>query len=299
MTNTLSLSLALTASGMLNSPAASASGGSGDAQFSKLAEEYISGYLKWRPLAGTSLGFHQYDGKATDFSHTSLEIELARLKSFDRRLEELDRGSLSAQAFYDYRILHNAIKREIFSFEGIRVYWQNPMTYSSALDVNTYIKRNFAPLEERARSIIAILKQAPRVFAAARSNLAEALPRPQIETYLKEQKLPKANEHYALGREKYEQLLNYGEMITRSPEQLLEMGMAELSRKQKVFADAARQIDSTKKPVDVFQAIQKDHPTEQGLIPDTARNLDMIRQFVINHHIITLPSPVRAAVKET
>src|SRR5882724_2197041 len=186
MTKTILLSLALTASGMLNSPAASASGGSGDAQFSKLAEEYISGYLKWRPLAGTSLGFHQYDGKATDFSHTSLEIELARLKSFDRRLEELDRGSLSAQAFYDYRILHNAIKREIFSFEGMRVYWQNPMTYSSALDVNTYIKRNFAPLEERARSIVAILKQAPRVFAAARANLAEVLPRPQIETSIQE-----------------------------------------------------------------------------------------------------------------
>ncbi len=347
MTKTILLSLALTASGMLNSPATSASGGSGDAQFSKLAEEYISGYLKWRPLAGTSLGFHQYDGKATDFSHTSLEIELARLKSFDRRLEELDRGSLSAQAFYDYRILHNAIKREIFSFEGMRVYWQNPMTYSSALDVNTYIKRNFAPLEERARSIVAILKQAPRVFAAARANLAEALPRPQIETsiqeatgavdflkkdlvaalkdvknetlmsdfnlannaaiqemqsfatYLKEQKLPKATEHYALGREKYAQLLNYGEMITRSPEQLLEMGMRELARKQQTFAEAARQIDSTKKPVEVFQAIQKDHPTERSLIPDTAKNLEMIRQFLINHHIVTLPSLVRAAVKET
>src|SRR5258708_38493910 len=252
MTKTIFLSLALTASAMLNVGSASTAAGPNDAQFSNLAEDYISGYLKWRPLTGTSLGFHQYDGRITDFTQTSLEIELARLKSFDRRLEELERNSLSPQAFYDYRILHNAIKREIFSFEGMRAYWQNPMTYSSALDVNTYIKRNFAPLEERAGSIVAILRQAPRLFAMARANLAEALPRPQIETsiqeatgaadflkkdlvaalkevknetltsdfslanntaikefqnfvtYLKEQKLPKANEHYALGREKYE-----------------------------------------------------------------------------------------------
>src|SRR6267378_8482033 len=168
MRKTILLSLALIASDTLQAPAAPATSDSGDAQFSALSEEYISGYLKWRPLAGTALGFHQYDGKITDFSQTSLDIELARLKSFDRRLDELDRNGLSAQAFYDYRILHNAIKREIFSFEGMRAYWQNPMTYTSALDVNTYIKRNFAPLEERARSIVAILKQAPRVFAAAR-----------------------------------------------------------------------------------------------------------------------------------
>src|SRR5712675_887925 len=88
-------------------------------------------------------------------------------------------------------------------------------------------------------------------------------------------------------------------MITRTPEQLLEIGMRELAAKQKLFAEAARQIDTTKKPVDVFKAIQKDHPTEQNLISDTAKNLEAIRQFLISHKIITLPSPVRAKVKET
>ena len=61
----------------------------------------------------------------------------------------------------------------------------------------------------------------------------------------------------------------------------------------------ARQIDPSRKPIEVFQAIQKDHPTEQSLIPDTARDLDMIRQFVIDRQIITLPSPVRARVTKT
>ena len=320
---------------------------SSDAAFAKLAEDYLQGYLAWRPQAGTTLGFHQYDGKITDFSQSSLDGELVRLQSFDRRLAELDTKQLSTDAFYDYRILRGAIKREIFSFDQMQVYSQNPMTYAGVLDVNIYVKRNFAPLEDRVRSITAILNQASKIYAAARTNLAESLPKPQIEiaidqaggavdflgkdlvdalkqvkdeklmadfnaangraieglrgfvTFLKEHKVPKANDRYALGRDKYSRLLEYGEMLTLSPDQLLEIGLRELHRKQEVFAEAAREIDPAKKPIEVFQAIQKDHPTEQNLIPDTARDLETIRQFLIDHKIISLPSPVRAQVTET
>jgi uncharacterized protein (DUF885 family) len=320
---------------------------SADAVFSQLAEEYLSGYFAWRPQTGTTLGFHQYDGKVTDFSPTSLAAELARLKSFDQKLAALDPSALSPQASYDYRILRGAIQREIFSFDQAQIYTQNPMTYSSVLDVNIYIKRNFAPLADRVRSITAVLKQAPRIVAAAHANLADSLPRPLVETaieeaggiidflgkdlvealkpvtnqkimaefrdansaaieemrnyvtYLKDEKLPKANDHYALGREKYVKLLQAGELITLPPEQLLEIGMRELHRKQQVFADAARQIEPGQKPIEVFKAIQKEHPTEQTLISDTAKDLDNIRQFVLAHHIMTVPSRVRAGVTET
>ena len=318
-----------------------------DSTFTRISEDYLQGYLAWRPQLGTSLGFHQYDGKVTDFSRHSLDTELARLQSFDRRLAELDTRKLSTPAFYDYRILRGAIKREIFGFDQMEMYSQNPMTYAGVLDVNIYIKRDFAPLPERVRAITAILGQAPRIFAAARANLAESLPRPQIEiaidqaggaadflgkdlvdalksvtdeklmaefktaddraiqelrdyaAYLKDQKLPKANGRYALGREKYAKLLEYGEMITVPPEQLLEIGLRELHHKQEVFAEAGREIDPGKKPIEVFQEIQKDHPSEKDLIPDTARDLEMIRQFLIDHRIISLPSPVRAQVTET
>ena len=319
----------------------------GDATFAKVADEYLTGYLAWRPQTGTTLGLHQYDGKVTDFSQASLNAELARLKAFERRLGALDTTDLGPKASYDYRILRGAIRREIFGFEQMQIYSRNPMTYAGVLDVSIYIKRNFAPLEERVRWISAILNQAPKIFAAARANLADSLPQPQIETaidqangaadflskdlvaalkavknetlmaefnaanqraidelhryvaYLKEQMLPKANENYALGRDNYIKLLEYGEMISLSPEQVLEIGLRELARKQQVFAEAAKQIDPDKKPIEVFQAIQKDHPTEQTLIADTARDMEMIRQFVIDHKIVTLPSPVRATVAET
>jgi uncharacterized protein (DUF885 family) len=318
-----------------------------DKAFADLAEEYIGGYLAWRPQIGTALGYHQYDGKMSDLSQASLAAEQERLESFAKRLAQLDDKLLSDQARFDCQILRGAVEREIFSFAGLKIYTQNPMTYAGALDVNIYIKRDFAPLADRVKSIIALLNQASNVTAAARANLANSLPRPFIETaievaggsadflgkdlvealkevkdealmaefgaanqraieemkrfvvYLKETKLPNANEQYALGRKKYIQLLRAGEMVELSPEELLKVGESELRRKQQDFAEAARLIDAQKPAVEVYQAIQKDHPTEASLIPDTVRDLDMIRRFVIEHHIITIPSPIPARVAET
>src|ERR1035438_6987079 len=99
-----------------------------DTAFARLADAYIAGYLAWRPQTGTSLGLHEYDGKVTDYSQASLGAELARLKSFEQRLGQLDASHLSPQAFYDYRILRSANQREIFGFEQMRIYSENTMT---------------------------------------------------------------------------------------------------------------------------------------------------------------------------
>jgi uncharacterized protein (DUF885 family) len=94
-------------------------------------------------------------------------------------------------------------------------------------------------------------------------------------------------------------MLREGELTGLSPERVLEIGLNELRREQQVFANTARKIDPNRKPIEVFKEIQKDHPTEEGLIPDTKKNLEAIRQFVIDHDIVTIPSPVRARVEET
>jgi uncharacterized protein (DUF885 family) len=318
-----------------------------DAQFTQLADEFLRGYLAWRPQTGTSLGLHEYDGKITDYRRASVEAELARLKEFDVRLSRMTVAGLSARSSYDFRILRTAIRKEIFKFEERQVFTQNPMTYAGALNVNIYIKRDFAPLPERVKSIVAILHQAAHMFATARANLAGDLPQPFVQTaievaqgsvdflakdlaealkdlkeeplkgqfaaaneraiaelksyltWLQEQKLPSAHGRYALGTDKFARMLRDGELLTLSPERILEIGLRELKREQQVFAETAKRIDATQQPIDVFKAIQKDHPTEESLIPDTRKNLEAIRQFLVDRNIITIPSDVRARVEET
>jgi uncharacterized protein (DUF885 family) len=314
-----------------------------DAEFNQVAEDFLRGYLAWRPHVGVALGLHEHDGKITDYGSTSIASELRRLKQFDTKLASLDTKALSKRAYYDYRILRAEIHRELFKFEDQKVFTDNPMTYAQAVDLNIYIKREFAPLRERMKSIIAIEREVPRVLQVARQNLKGELAKPFVETaidqakgvvdflrrdltdalkdvkdtefekvnqaaiaefekyvaWLEKERLPTAHSRYALGREAFYKMVREGELIQLTPEQILEKGLKELKREQAIFAETARKLDSTKSPIEVFKGIQKDHPTEQGLIPDTKKNLEAIRKFCEERKIITFPSTVRARVEET
>jgi uncharacterized protein (DUF885 family) len=319
----------------------------GDAKFGQISEDFLAGYLAWRPELSVYLGIHESDGKISNFSKESLQKELARLKMYDQMLNELDTASLSPGMYYDFRILQCGIKNEIFNFEEMESYTKNPMTYAGALDVTIYIKRNFAPLKDRLKSIIAIEREAPVIFAAARSNLVDSLAKPYVETaiqiakgsadflnsdlkvalkelgkdslmavfetvnskaiselkafteYLEKEKLPKAHNNYALGKEKYRKMLLYGESISMSPEKILEIGLSELEREKDVFNATAKIIDPKKNPVEVYQNLQKEHPTSDNLIADVKKNVEVVRKFLIDKKIVSIPSEARVKVEET
>jgi uncharacterized protein (DUF885 family) len=152
-----------------------------DAEYEGVADEYVKTYLAAHPLHGTALGFHEYDGKISDYSRLALDAELARLRRFDDRLAKFDPAKLSPRQSIDFRILQAAVKRELFEMQDMSVFERNPMVYARAGDVNVYIKRNFAPLEDRVRSLVAIESQIPNILIAARTNLDEKLPKPFIE----------------------------------------------------------------------------------------------------------------------
>jgi uncharacterized protein (DUF885 family) len=152
-----------------------------DAEFEAVAEEYVKTYLAAHPLQGTALGFHEYDGKISDYSRLALDAELSRLRRFEDRLAKFDQAKLSPRQSIDFRILQAAVNRELFEMHDMSVFERNPMVYARAGDVNVYVKRNFAPLEDRVRSLVAIESQIPNILIAARTNLDEKLPKPFIE----------------------------------------------------------------------------------------------------------------------
>jgi uncharacterized protein (DUF885 family) len=318
-----------------------------DVEYEAVAEEYIKTYLAAHPLQGTALGLHEYDGKIRDYSRLALDAELNRLQRFDDRLSKFDATRLSPRQSIDLRILQMAVKKDLFEMQDMSVFERNPMVYAGAADVNVYIKRNFAPLEDRVRSLIAIESQIPNILIAARTNLNETLPKPFVEVaiqiargsadflkkdlvaavsglkdeqlrtafpeanrkaasalndyaaWLEREKLPKASLDFALGEEKFARFLAQTELVDLPPQKILEIGMAQLKAEQDAFAEAAKKIDPSKSPIEVFKQIQSEHPTPDKLIPDVAKDLDKIRKYVLTHHLVSIPSDVRAKVKET
>ncbi|HND82394.1 MAG TPA: DUF885 family protein, partial [Chitinophagales bacterium] len=152
-----------------------------DKAFEKLAASYIDSYLSWRPQYGTYLGLHEYDGKITDYSDVSIEKELTKLKEFDKKFEAIDVNSISKKNYYDLQMLKLSVKNEIFNIVDLHYYQKNPMAYAGAIDINIYIKRNFAPIEQQIKSIIAIEKEAPKLYENAKKNLADTLSKPHTE----------------------------------------------------------------------------------------------------------------------
>jgi uncharacterized protein (DUF885 family) len=55
------------------------------------------------------------------------------------------------------------------------------MSYARALDVSVFIKRKYAPIEDRVRSIVVVENQAANIIIAAKTNLVEVLPKPHVE----------------------------------------------------------------------------------------------------------------------
>jgi uncharacterized protein (DUF885 family) len=318
-----------------------------DSEYEAIAEGFIKGYFAARPLLGTAMGLHEYDGKITDYSRLALDAELFRLKKFEDRLQKFELDKLSQRQSIDLRILRAAIRKEIFQREAMSIYERDPMVYARAADVNIYIKRNFAPLDDRVRSIVAIESQVPNILIAARTNLQPVLPKPYVElaiqiakgsadflrknlveavaalrdervrtefleanrkaataltdyaAWLERDKLPRATADFALGEEKFQRLVMETELVDLAPEKILEIGLTQLRKEQKAFADAARQIDPDKSPAEVFKQMQSEHPTPESLLADIGKNLEQIRKFVVTRKLVTIPSEVRARVKET
>ncbi|HEY2349473.1 MAG TPA: DUF885 domain-containing protein, partial [Puia sp.] len=117
--------------------------------------------------------------------------------------------------------------------------------------------------------------------------------------WLQKEKLPTAHNHYAIGRENYMKMLLNSEDISMTPEEVLEIGLTNLKKEQEIFNAAAKIINPHKKPVDVYNDIQKDHPVADSLIPDSRKTMESIRQYLIDKHIVSIPSELRVEIKET
>lgn len=117
--------------------------------------------------------------------------------------------------------------------------------------------------------------------------------------FLREDLLPRSNGDFAIGEDLYRQKLRYEEGVTEDIGSLLAWGQAELKRTQDQFREVAARLAPGKAPMDVYKDLGKDHPTPAELVPTARATLEEIRQYLVDKHLITIPSEVRAQVAET
>ncbi len=167
------------------------------AQYDKRVDQFFDQYFTFHPTSGTSAGFHQYDTMLEDYSQKSREAEIAWLNSEKPKLlatpnpkfEAMPANQLTREQIEDAHLVENRIAAQLLELQEIRSWQRDPNVYSNGPTRTIFVlmSRNFAPADERLKSVIAREQKMPANFAAAKSNLKDV---PKIYTEIALQQLP-------------------------------------------------------------------------------------------------------------
>ncbi len=165
------------------------------ANFSALVDKYFDSYFESHPAEATQVGFHQYDSKLEDFSTAGHNKEIAWLKDYLHKFEKLDHSRLSPDTAADLDWMISSIHSQLLELETVQMWRKDPDSYTSGVTNGIFLlmKRNFAPPEERLRSVMDRERQFPKAFEAARQNLENP---PRIYTEIALEQLPDVIDFY-------------------------------------------------------------------------------------------------------
>jgi uncharacterized protein (DUF885 family) len=119
------------------------------------------------------------------------------------------------------------------------------------------------------------------------------------EKFLKTDLLPRSNGDFRIGADNFRKKLQYDEMVDIPLDRLLEIGFANLRQNQQALRDTAKKIDPDKTAQQILTEAEKDHPAPDKLLQTFRDTLGGIRDYVAQHHIVTIPSPTPPIVEET
>jgi uncharacterized protein (DUF885 family) len=119
------------------------------------------------------------------------------------------------------------------------------------------------------------------------------------KSYLKKTVLPVSKPEFAFGAATWSKALAAEDMVDLPVDRLLAIAQADLARNEAAFQAVAHQIDPNKTPDQVLAEIEQRHPKPEDLLATTQATLDSIRQFIVDHHILTIPEGEPARVVET
>jgi uncharacterized protein (DUF885 family) len=147
-------------------------------EFAALAEEAIREVLSRNPAMATHMGIHDYDDQLRDHSPEAQQAERQALAALIRRAGAIRSTDLNADERVDLELLQVMLEDSRQSLEVGEPQLHRPDHYVSDLLGGAYLlmSRDFAPAGRRAESLLARLRQVPRVLRQAQANLREVHP---------------------------------------------------------------------------------------------------------------------------
>ena len=142
-------------------------------RYDLLSDEFFDIYYSYYPVHATRQGLHQWDDSLGHYQRGEIYDTLRRMKAVQAQVAAIDPELMDHLHAIDHPVLTTRIKREIYWVETWRFWENNPLFYKDVIIEGMFnlVSRDFAPLEDRLRSLIARQKDVPGVLQAARENL--------------------------------------------------------------------------------------------------------------------------------
>ena len=143
--------------------------------FQELSKKLIKEYWDFYPTNGSRIGQHEYDGNLPDLSPYQTSRRERELQRGIAELHSIDVNNLNVQSRMGYQMMELFLRRELFVSKDLKPLENNPMRHVGHLNVSGYIRRNYAPLEDRLRSATKIMTQAPDFLDVLNRRLIDNL----------------------------------------------------------------------------------------------------------------------------
>jgi hypothetical protein len=158
--------------------AASAAPPSVSAAYQGVVTSYYNALWVAHSTTATAAGLHNWDAQIDDTSAAAITAEIARLKDTQAKLRAIDGAKLAAMDRDDRDVLLAQIDGQLLQDETIQGWRHDPGTYVNLATNAAFqlIERDFAPLPERMKNLVARENRIPALFAQAKANLTNIPP---------------------------------------------------------------------------------------------------------------------------
>ena len=144
-------------------------------EWDTFVNDYLEAYFAANPSAAAYVGRHDFDGKLPDWSKAGIQKEIDRLKAARAKAQAFDPKTLDEHQQFDRDYVVSVINGQLFWLDTAKWPFKNPTFYG--LDPNTYVAREYAPIETRIKAYTAYAKAVPLAMQQIRENLQTPMPR--------------------------------------------------------------------------------------------------------------------------
>ncbi len=141
----------------------------------QLVDRYLTTMVEDHPGFATFLGIHEHDAELGEFTPDAMEGKLQRQQGLLNDLEAIELADGGTDAAIDRAVLRATLKSAIFEHEVLRTHERMPGSYiGAALEgCHSLIVKEFAPIQERAVSLLGRMRGVPDVLSAINQNCCD------------------------------------------------------------------------------------------------------------------------------